>query len=194
MGRVDPIPVDEWPPEMGAALAALVPPNPTVPLPSRDPGRPKGRNALGLFAHHPGLATAYNHFNGHVLFASTITPRHRELLILRVALLRDSTYEWAQHAVLAGDAGIAAAEVEAVRSGPGAAHWSPFESALLTAADELVVDGRLSEATWGTLSDEFDVTQLLDVVFTVGAYDVLAMAFNTFGVELDADLVDRDPR
>lgn len=194
MGRVDPIPVDEWPPEMGAALAALVPPNPKVALPSRDPGRPKGLNALGLFAHHPELATAYNHFNGHVLFASTITPRQRELLILRVALLRDSDYEWAQHAVLAGDADIEAAELEAVRSGPGAANWSSFEAALLTAADELVLDGCLSEATWETLSGGFDVGQLMDVVFTVGAYDLLAMAFNTFGVELDADLVDRDPR
>ena len=29
----------------------------------------------------------------------------------------------------------------------------------------------------------------MDLVFTVGAYDVLAMAFRSFGVELDADLL-----
>ena len=28
----------------------------------------------------------------------------------------------------------------------------------------------------------------MDVVFTVGAYEILAMAFKSFGVELDADL------
>jgi len=28
----------------------------------------------------------------------------------------------------------------------------------------------------------------MDLVFTVGAYDLLAMAFNTFGLELDPGL------
>ena len=178
---------------MTDALAALRPPNPRVPFPSRDPSRPKGLNALGLLARHPELSTAYNHFNGHVLFASTITPRHRELLVLRVAVLRDAAYEWAQHAVLAADADITDAELEDVRYGPGAAGWSPLEAALLRAADELVGDARLSEPTWATLAAEFDVQQLMDVVFTVGAYDLLAMAFRTFDVELDDDLRDRTP-
>ncbi len=176
---------------MADAIAALRPPNPRYPFPSRDPSRPKGLNALGLLAHHPELTTAYHHFNGHVLFASTITPRQRELLVLRVAVLRDAAYEWAQHAVLAGDAGITSAELDQVKSGPGAGGWSPFEAALLTAADELVSDACLSEDTWTTLAAEFDTQQLMDVVFTVGAYDLLAMAFRTFGVELDDDLQDR---
>ena len=188
MGRVDPLPPAEWPPAMKDAIAALRPPNPRYPLPSRDPSRPKGLNALGMLAHHPELTTAYNHFNGHVLFASTITPRQRELLVLRVAVLRGAAYEWAQHAVLAGDAGITGDELDLIRSGPRAGGWSPFEAALLTAADELVRDARLSDGTWTTLSAELDTRQLMDVVFTVGAYDLLAMAFRTFDVDLDDDL------
>jgi len=191
MGRVDPLPPGEWPPEMADALAALRPPNPRYPYPSRDPSRPKGLNALGLLARHPELTTAYNHFNGHVLFASTISPRQRELLVLRVAVLRDADYEWAQHAVLAGDAGISDDELQRVRSGPGDGSWSPFEAALVSAADELVRDARLSDETWAALAAELDTQQLMDVVFTVGAYDLLAMAFRTFDVELDDDLRDR---
>jgi alkylhydroperoxidase family enzyme len=176
---------------MADALAALRPPHPRYPFPSRDPSRPKGFNALGLLAHHPELTTAYHHFNGHVLFASTIAPRQRELLVLRVAVLRDADYEWAQHAVLAGDAGITSDELDLIRSGPTDPGWSPFEAALLTAADELVRDARLSDPTWSALSAELDTQQLMDVVFTVGAYDLLAMAFRTFDVELDDDLRDR---
>ncbi len=191
MGRIDPLPPGEWPPEMSDAIAALRPPNPRYPFPSRDPSRPKGLNALGMLAHHPELTTAYHHFNGHVLFASTISPRQRELLVLRVAVLRDADYEWAQHAVLAGDAGISSAELEQIRSGPRDPGWSPFEAALLTAADELVEDARLSDGTWAALAAELDTRQLMDVVFTVGAYDLLAMAVRTFDVELDDDLADR---
>ena len=189
MGRVEPIPPREWPPEMADALAALRPPNPRHPFPPRDPSRPKGLNApSGCLAHHPALATAYHHFNGHLLFASTLSPRQRELLVLRVAALRDATYEWEQHAVLAGDAGITDSEVERIRSGPEAKGWSPVDAALLSAADELVHDARIGDATWAILAGELDTQQLMDVVFTVGAYDLLAMAFATFDVELDEDL------
>jgi len=191
MGRLEPLPPGEWPPGMTDAIAALRPPNPRYPYPSRDPSRPKGLNALGMLAHHPELTTAYNHFNGHILFASTITPRQRELLVLRVAVLREADYEWAQHAVLAGDAGINETELKSVRSGPTDPNWSAFEAALLTAADELVRDARVSDGTWATLAGELDTQQLMDVVFTVGAYDLLAMAFRTFDVDLDDDLKDR---
>ena len=42
-----------------------------------------------------------------------------------------------------------------------------------------------------TLAAEFEDRQLMDIVFTVGAYDVLAMALRTFAVPLDDDLTQR---
>ena len=170
---------------MRDALAPLQPPSP------RDPSRPKGLNLLGLQAHHPPLTGAYNQLIGHLLYGSTITARQRELLVLRVAALRGSTYLWEQHAESAGDAGINGSEVERVRSGPDADGWSPVEAALVRAADELVLGARLADSTWTALTTELETRQLMDVVFTVGAYDLLAMALRTFDVELDDDLRNR---
>ena len=155
-----------------------------------DPSRPKGLNLLGLQAHHPALTAAYNQIIRHLLYATTITARQRELLVLRVATLRGSTYEWAQHAESAADAGITRSEVERVKADPTGEGWSPVDAALLRAADELVTTGRIADATWATLAAELDTQQLLDVVFTVGAYDLLAMALCTFEIELDDDLRD----
>ena len=63
-----------------------------------------------------------------------------------------------------------------------------MERALLAAADELVADARIGDETYAALSAELDTQQLMDVVFTVGAYEVFAMALRTFDVELDDDL------
>jgi alkylhydroperoxidase family enzyme len=145
-------------------------------------------NALGVLARHPALTTAFNTFNGHVLFGTTLTPRQRELLVLRVAWRRDAAYEWAQHVVLASDAGIPSDEVVRVAHGPDADGWSPLDAALIRAADELLDDARITDDTWHALSRQLDVQELMDVVFTVGAYDLVAMAFRTFDVELDDDL------
>jgi alkylhydroperoxidase family enzyme len=173
---------------MRDALAALHPPAPRHPFPKRDPDRPKGLNALGLFAHHPALTHAFNTFNGHVQFATTLTTRQRELLILRVAALRSSDYEWAQHVILGRDAGLADDEMAAIAEGPDARYWSPVERALLQATDELLATATVTDATYAALAAELDTQQLIDVVFTVGCYDTVAMAFRTFDVALDADL------
>jgi len=187
--RIAPLPPREWPEEMREALAALRPPMPRHPFPSQDADRPKGRNALGTFAHHPELAQAFHTFNGHILFASTLSPRQRELLVLRIAAVRRSDYEWAQHAILAGDAGIEPDEVARVAEGPDAPGWSAVDQAMVRAVDELLADAEVADGTWEVLASELDEQQLMDLVFTVGAYEVLAMAFRSFGVEMDADLL-----
>jgi alkylhydroperoxidase family enzyme len=168
--------------------ATLRPDNPRHPVPPRDPASPTGLNAMGVLAHHPELTAAYNQLIRHALYFSAIAPRQRELLVLRVAHLRDSAYEWAQHVYQAGVAGLAPEEIARVRVGPSAPEWTSSDRALLAAADELVADARIGERTYEALSAELDTRQLMDVVFTVGAYEVFAMALRTFDVELDDDL------
>ncbi len=75
--------------------------------------------------------------------------------------------------------------------GTDAPEWSDLERALLRAVDELLGDALIGEETWSTLAADLDDRQLMDVVFTVGAYDVLAMALRTFGVPLDDDLTQQ---
>ena len=188
MARIDPLPVREWPEAMRDAVAALRPANPRHPFPEPGPNRPKALNALGTFARHPDLARAYNTFNGHVLFGSHISPRQRELLVLRVAVLRECDYERRQHEVLAADAGLSSDEVGRIAIGPTASEWSELDAALLRSVDELIATGVIGDATWSTLAAHLDTEQLIDVVFTIGAYEILAFAFRSFGVELDDDL------
>jgi len=186
--RLPPLPPGEWPAEMRDALAALRPPAPTHPFPERRDDRPSGRNILGMLAHHPALTRAYHTFNGHVLFATTLSIRQRELLVLRVGARRDAEYEWLQHKVIGLDHGMTPEEVEATRVGPDADVWSPFEAALVRAVDELLDNACIGDDTYAVLAAELDARQLMDLVFTVGAYDLLAMAMRTFGLEVDPDL------
>jgi AhpD family alkylhydroperoxidase len=187
MGRVDPLPIREWPPAMREALAAMQPPEPRHPVPIQE-GRPKALNTLGTFAHHPALARAYFTFNGHVMLATTLTLRQRELLILRVAALRRCAYEWAQHVVVARDVGLTDDEIARVAWGPDAPFLDPFEAALIRSVDELVEDGVIGDTTWETLAADLDRQQLIDLIFTVGSYHTLAMLMRSFDLALDDDL------
>ena len=141
-----------------------------------------------MLANHPELTAAFFAFNRHLLYASTLPDRDRELLVLRVAFLRNCAYEWAQHVPVANRLGISPEDVERVALGPAADGWSDDDRALLTAVDELHDDGTLSAPTWQQLAATLDTKQLMDLVFTVGAYDTFALALNSFGLELDDDL------
>jgi len=107
------------------------------------------------------------------------------LLILRIGYLCGSAYEWGQHARIARRVGLGDDEIVRVTDGPGAAGWSSFDRALLRAADELHRDAYISDQTWAELGARYDTKQLMDVVFTVGEYNLVSMALKTFGVPLD---------
>ncbi len=54
--------------------------------------------------------------------------------------------------------------------------------------DELHSDAFISDSTWQSLSEHFDTQQMMDIVFTVGQYNLVSMALNSFGVQLDDGL------
>ena len=53
------------------------------------------------------------------------------------------------------------------------------------AADELDRDAAISDRTWAELEARYDTKQLMDVVFTVGEYNLVSMALKSFRVQLD---------
>lgn len=187
MARIEPLKPRDFPPEMRDALAALRPLNPRhQPLPTTD--RPKALNVLGVMAHHPALAQAYFTFNGHLLLGTTLSERHRELLVMRVAAVRKCGYEWAQHLFVARDAGLTDEEIGRIAYGPEAPFWNQLEAGMLSAVDELIDDGVIGEQTWQTLAAELDTQQLLDLIFTVSGYDTLARMFSSLQLPIDSDI------
>jgi len=150
-------------------------------------------HGLGVILQYPALAKAFLTFNNHVATASTLSKRIRELLILRISWLRRSEYELIQHLVLGRNAGLSDAELARVQDGPDAPGWDPVDADLVRAVDELHADARIGDATWHRLSAHFSTDQLMDLVFAVGCYDVLAMVFKTLGVQLEPGVDPLDP-
>ena len=181
--RIAPLPRDGWSPELMAYIAEL-----RASVVGQNSNHPAGANLLGTLAGYPKLAMAFLGFNRHLLNGS-LPIKHRELLVLRVAHLRGCDYEWAQHVPLATEAGYTAADLARIPAGPDAPGWTQFERGLLRAVDELLGVGEIADETWKVLAAELDEHQLMDVVFVVGTYSMMAMAMRSFRVQLDDDLI-----
>jgi len=143
-------------------------------------------NIFATLAHHPKLLKRWTVFGNHVLQKSTLPPRERELVILRVGWLCRSGYEWGQHVEIGRRAGLSDAEIDRVTRGPDAEGWSELESTLLRAADELHGDQFITDATWNALGRHCDTRAVMDLIFTVGQYQLVSMALNSLGVQLES--------
>ncbi|EUA30409.1 carboxymuconolactone decarboxylase family protein [Mycobacterium xenopi 4042] len=161
---------------MQRSLADMLPADRRNP---RDAG-----NLLATLARHPELARAFLRFGGYLLTRSTLPPRVREQVILRVAHRRGCAYEWSHHVALGKRVGLSDDDIAATRSG---AAPDEFDRAVLLAVDQLDEKTNLSDSTWATLCERLDERQRMDLIFTIGGYTALAMALNTFGVEVEQE-------
>jgi 4-carboxymuconolactone decarboxylase len=149
-------------------------------------------NIFKTLTHHPDLMRRWMVFANHILFKSTLPLRERELLILRIGYLCNAGYEWGQHVQIARRAGMSDEEILSTKSGPDTPGISERDRLLMQATDELHADSHISDETWSELTAHLDKKQLMDLVFTVGQYNMVSMALNTLGVQPDPGLPDWD--
>ncbi|MDY6903099.1 MAG: carboxymuconolactone decarboxylase family protein [Thermodesulfobacteriota bacterium] len=175
--RIPPVTPDELDDETRALLSF-----------SADKHDGRADNIFATLARHPEFLKNFLVFGSHVLLGSTLPPREREILILRIGWLCRAEYEWGQHVEVARKAGLTDDEIHRITEGPDAEAWTPFEATLLRAVDELYEDAFITDDTWNTLANEYDTRQMIDLIFTVGQYNMVSMALNTLGVQLDERL------
>ena len=145
-------------------------------------------NIFRTLAHAPKAFKRFMAWGGYILSdANSLSPRDRELVILRAGFNWKSGYEWAQHVHIGLDCGLTESEIARIKMGPNAPEWCDGDRALLVATDELTADAFISDATWETLGD-YSEKQRMDLVMTVAQYKQVSMMLNTFGVQLDEDL------
>ena len=154
--------------------------------------RARNGNVLGVWstcANSPALCNAWLEFTDYLLQESTLPIRDRELLILRIGYLNQGAYEWAAHRGLALSVGISEQELRAITIGSTDPLWSEWDASLLRAAEELHQNALVSDETWAVLSTRYTKRQMMETVFTVGQYNMVAMYLNSLGVQFEEDWI-----
>jgi alkylhydroperoxidase family enzyme len=145
---------------------------------------------LRTFAHHPRLAGLFSQLNVHLLTTNTIPVKLRQIAIMRTAWITKTVYMWSSHLNTSVQCGLNTAMYGPIQRGASDPCFSAFERTVIRATEELVHDQKIGDANWQILAAEWSNPQLLDFMFTVGAYVMIAGVMRSTGVRRQDDLLE----
>lgn len=157
-------------------------------------GRVAGTRPPNLFltiGRHRKLFRGWLRFAGRLMPGGTLPRRETEMVIIRVAHLKDCSYEFDHHVHLGRKAGVSEADVERLIEGPEADGWTFREQAMLRVVDALHHDSYVDDDTWADLTRHLDHERCIELLFLIGHYDMLAGVINTLRLEPDEPLGNR---
>ena len=121
-----------------------------------------------------------------ILARQKLSPKLRELAILRVAALSGARYEWVQHVPIAKHVGATDDQVAAIERGViDAPCFDATERAALRLASELVEGVCPKDATYGEVAQRFSPQEIVELILAVGYYRMLATLMETAAIDLD---------
>lgn len=144
-------------------------------------------NVFKTMAHNPRLLKRFNVLGGYFLAHGTISPRAREILVLRTAYRTGCDYEFGRHTLIVQrDNLLSSAELQRIASDPISDGWTDEERLLIRLADELDTKDRATADTLQELSSTYTNDQLIELVLLVGFYRMLAGFLNTVQVNRES--------
>lgn len=165
--RLGPIPHDRLTPQQQAAAQAII-------------DGPRGA-LYGPFVpllRSPELMAHAQRLGEYLRYRSAMGTRLSELAILVVARHWDQQVEWAIHAPIAAQAGIAQDVIEAIAAGRRPDGMADDEAVVLDFCSELQRDKRVRDATYAAALAHFGEQGVVDLLGLCGYYTLLAMVMN----------------
>jgi alkylhydroperoxidase family enzyme len=120
-----------------------------------------------------------------ILAQQKLSPKLRELIILRVGSLSHARYEWVQHVPIALAAGASEAQIAALERGDVEGPFDELERTVLRFATEVVREVRAGDDTFAALAALVSPREVVEVLLTIGYYMMIARLLESTAVDLD---------
>jgi alkylhydroperoxidase family enzyme len=147
-------------------------------------------NLLRALAHSPRLLDLQTQVGDALWNATEIARPIQELVILRVAQVRRSDYEWGRHVRMAQFVGVPNEKVAALERFGDAQELTGPERAAVGLADALARDGDAPQEAVDAVLEHFSERQLVELTMLAASYIMLATVLN--GLRVDQE--PGDPR
>jgi 4-carboxymuconolactone decarboxylase len=146
--------------------------------------RPDGSltGPFDLMVRVPSVGGPLSSLGEAIRFDTSLSDREREIAVLAVAALLDSTFERYAHERVAAIVGLTRVEIEALAEPAVATFDDVAEAEILDLVTTLVTGAPIDEARYQELERRLGSRKLVEVVALVGYYRLLADLLSLFDI------------
>jgi len=121
-----------------------------------------------------------------LLTKTELSPKLRELAILRIAKLTGNEYEWVQHYPVALEVGISPEQTEAISYWDRSQNFSDIERAVLRYTDEVVQNAGVKNETFSILQQHLNSRNIVELTVSIGYWGMVARLLEALQVDIDS--------
>ncbi len=137
-----------------------------------------------VLLHSPAMGDLAQQFGAYMRFHSSLPLKLNEMAILLVARFWRCEFVWWIHRQIALDNGLGSALVDAILARQTPRGLPQDEAVVFAFCNELIVNRRVSDATYQGLVSVFGEQGAVDLMGTMSYYTLVSMALNVDGYPL----------
>jgi 4-carboxymuconolactone decarboxylase len=141
------------------------------------------RGPFSVLLHSPDLARRTAHLGSFIRFEASAPAPARAIACLTTARFFDCQYEWSGNVDDAQEAGVGDVAIGAIRDRRAPEGLEGDERLVFELTTQLLSAHRISERTFNDALGRFGVSQLVELVASIGYYCNIAMTLNAFEVD-----------
>lgn len=142
-------------------------------------------NLYKMLLHSPPVADGWRQLLTAVRQQCTLAGKYRELAILRVAVINQADYEFAQHVPFAIAEGYSDDQIDALKKPGYRAKFDQIDLAVIDYTDAMTTNIRVPAEVFAAVKNSFNDREVMELTTTVAAYNMVSRFLEALQVDHD---------
>ena len=171
-----------------ARLPYADPTDPAIAAQAAQISAERGGKLLNLYKmllQSPPVADGWRQLLTAIRQQCTLSARYRELAIMRIAVLNEADYEFAQHVPFALKEGYTEQQLAALKTPQYRDHFEPLDLQVIDYTDAMTRTIRVPQVVFDGLKSHFNEREIVELTATIAAYNMVSRFLEA--LQLDHD-------
>lgn len=142
-------------------------------------------NLYKMLLQSPPVADGWRHLLTAIRQQCEVSARYRELAIMRIAVLNEADYEFAQHVPFALKEGYTEQQLAMLKTADYRAHFAPLDLLVIDYTDAMTTTIRVPGTLFTALREFFNDREMVELTATIAAYNMVSRFLEA--LQLDHD-------
>ena len=142
-------------------------------------------NLYKMLLQSPPVADGWRQLLTAIRQQCMVSARYRELAIMRIAVLNEADYEFAQHVPFALKEGYTEHQLAMLKTADYPAHFAPLDLQVIDYTDAMTTTIRVPQAIFDALKASFNDREMVELTATIAAYNMVSRFLEA--LQLDHD-------